>query len=328
MMVPVFVAARTEESATRFKAVNPFLKPEITVGPSSLFSWINEIVWSVQAPVALLVHDDTAFASTAMENVSYLVQQLNNAAPNWGVCGNAGLCFLGADEQLPSVIRYLVDPHGGPSSNVDHLGSIAEAVDGNTILVNVGALRDAKVKLPEVSDFQLYDLILSIEAILSGLSVYVSPLLACYHSSPGSYPHFQQALKEEAFLSYICNRISDDVLYTINGPIPISRDTSVVGRHGGIGEGKLLFRQGWGKGPKTIPGSGRGLVGKERQARILAEVADVVCNGSRADEFAATLSRLQPTAPTRALTQQDVEQAAKQASLAARLVRRVRRALS
>jgi hypothetical protein len=189
------------------------------LGQRSYFDVLNDVIWTTASSYALVVHDDVFLSELIIEDVTNLTTTLEAEWPSWGVCGNAGVLSFGIGIQPTSVIRYLYDAHGGPNFQ----GSIfpVQSIDGNVILLNIHALRDNNVRLPTFDGFQLYDIVLSIEALASGLAVLVAPQLASYHLSGGSQEGFDRAAKSGGFHHYLSQKLANREIQTLNGMIEI-----------------------------------------------------------------------------------------------------------
>ena len=214
----IHVAARNEAYAQQFAKNNPGAQNVILHrASSSLFTLLQSII-DGDDDYALFVHDDVFLPYSMNDYVLALIEELNTNWPNWGICGNAGITtptLAGGGR----VCRFLFDPHGGPS-----LGGFilpAETVDGNTILINCRALREADVRLPSFEGFQFYDISLSVETLAAGLAALLAPQLACYHNSKGNQSEFDRAFKSKSLNEYLANRLSNRYVNTLNGTLSL-----------------------------------------------------------------------------------------------------------
>lgn len=214
----VHVAARNSEYAEQFVSNNPGVdKPIIHEGVRSLFDLLQSII-AGDDEYALFVHDDVFLPKTINANIENLINQLNSEWPNWGICGNAGVI-------VPEIIdgsricRFLFDQHEG--NNLSGCIMPAETVDGNSILLNCRALKNANVKLPKFNGFQFYDISLSIETLCAGLAVLIAPDLSCYHNSGRNLKLFNDASQSKKNLDYLKNKICNRSIVTLNGTINI-----------------------------------------------------------------------------------------------------------
>ncbi|MEE9922407.1 MAG: hypothetical protein PBV01_03345 [Brucella anthropi] len=214
----IHVAARNDVYAKQFLRNNPNAQNVILhQGASSLFTLLQYII-DGEDDYALFVHDDVFLPSSMNEYLLTLLTDLNTNWPNWGICGNAGIIaptLAGSGRAC----RYLFDPHGGPS-----LGGYilpAETVDGNTILLNCRALREAGLRLPTFEGFQFYDISLSVETLAAGLAVLLAPKLACYHNSKGNQSEFDRAFNSKALIEYLSGRLSNRSISTLNGTLKL-----------------------------------------------------------------------------------------------------------
>ncbi|WP_155935252.1 glycosyltransferase family 2 protein [Methylobacterium sp. 10] len=213
------VAARSQSAADKFRQVNPALiDAEFHVGSESLFNLLNEIIAGPHS-FAMFLHDDAFYPSDFPERVNKAISDLNHEWPNWGICGNAGIGSIGYGLDTTQYVRFLFDPHGGPTQ----IGDVrpVESIDGNTMLINCDALKRNGVTLPTFFGYQLYDLCLSIETLFAGLAVLTSPLLACYHSSSGNQSDFTKAAASKGFLEFVGGRLSNRKFLTMNGVLKI-----------------------------------------------------------------------------------------------------------
>ncbi|QWK79608.1 hypothetical protein [Ochrobactrum sp. BTU1] len=186
-------------------------------GTSSLFELLQNII-AGDDDYALFVHDDVFLPSGINAHIEELKKELDADWPNWGICGNAGIVAptLAGNSRA---CRYLFDPHGGPSLCGYMLP--AETIDGNMILLNCRALRQASVSLPNFKGFQFYDISLSIETLAAGLAVLIAPNLACYHDSKGNQSEFDSAFSAKGLRDYLANRLSNELVYTLNGTLKL-----------------------------------------------------------------------------------------------------------
>lgn len=210
----VHVAARNEEHSRKFLRNNPGdIDVVIHCGENSLFKLLQSII-DGDDDYAIFAHDDVFFPSKINNIALKLIESLNADWPNWGICGNAGIVAptLTAGSR---VCRYLFDPHGGPSIGGHVLP--AETIDGNTILMNCRALRQAMVQLPMFEGFQFYDISLSVETLAAGLAVLVAPDLACFHNSAGNKSEFDRAFGSKAIIDYLSSKLSNSVVHSLNG---------------------------------------------------------------------------------------------------------------
>lgn len=187
-----------------------------------LYSFTNKIINDCNDDYALLCHDDVILPKDIENNVNNCINSANRyfGSNNWGVIGNAGLEIISKQ-----TITFLADPHTKilPYSTKNPI--IAESIDGNTMLLNIKALRRKKINLPkELSGYHLYDVILCMESYKNGLVCAISSWLYVKHLSKGNYDTFKEAIKEEQYQEYIRNSFSNQVITTINDLIEVDRD--------------------------------------------------------------------------------------------------------
>jgi hypothetical protein len=211
--IPVFVVCRSQATAAdwiRRAAQLPGLDVRPLLGVTSYYKAINELLQGgIEQPV-LLVHDDIRCGFDFAVAVRELLVELEQKFTNWGVCGNAGIFVDGQH-----VLRHLRDPHGGPDPGTDITPVLV--VDGNTLLLNVPALRQGEVRLPDFEGFHGYDVALSIESWLAGLAVFCDRRLFVMHKSGGDQIGFDRFCKGPAFTSYLASRLINTTLPTLNG---------------------------------------------------------------------------------------------------------------
>ena len=90
------------------------------------------------------------------------------------------------------------------------------------MLLNVKALREHSVTLPDFHGFHLYDIVLSIEVLSKGLSVLVAPELACFHASGGDQAGFDDSLTSDRFRSELASKVRNREIDSLNGPIDLN----------------------------------------------------------------------------------------------------------
>ena len=185
-MMHLHVVARSQETADAFLDRHKSLCSVTTVhrDVTSYFHMLNRIISHEQNEVDCIVHDDVFLSECFGDCVSELLAELEEAWPNWGVCGNAGVLPFTIGATAAPFVRYVFDPHGGPNFQGTILPAIG--VDGHMMLLNTARLRERGASLPAFSGFQLYDVTLCLEILRLGLAVLVAPHLACYHASSGS----------------------------------------------------------------------------------------------------------------------------------------------
>ncbi len=217
----IHVVARSQVSGDQFLTNHPSLEPQIRLelGTGSYFQLLSRLIATSTLPVVCVVHDDVMLCADFDAKINALVCILNDLWPNWGLAGNAGVLPLHLGYSATEVVRYLSDPHGGPNL-VGHILP-AQSIDGNVMLLNVGAMREKGLTLPALDGFQLYDVILSTETISAGLGVFVCPQLACWHGSEGNQEEFDRAKSSNVFKSYLLSRIRNKRLKTLNGVVEV-----------------------------------------------------------------------------------------------------------
>lgn len=220
----IHVVARSAAVGTEFLLRHPTLASQITVelGQRSYFEMLNHLIEEGEAPHACVIHDDVVLPSSFAERVDSLLQELDRNWPNWGLVGNAAVLTAGVGYAGARAVRYLSDPHGGP--NLARHILPAQTIDGNVMLLNLKAMRAKGLRLPDFDGFQLYDIVMSIEAISAGLGVLVAPHLACWHGSKGSQASFDRAASGEAFGRFCSNRLRNRSITTLNGLVKIGLD--------------------------------------------------------------------------------------------------------
>lgn len=187
-----------------------------------LYSFINKVIEDCKDDYALLCHDDIILPQNIERNVSNCINSANEylGFNNWGVIGNAGLEIISK-----RTITFLSDPHTKvlPYSTKNPI--IVESVDGNTMLLNIKALREKNISLPKgLSGYHLYDVILCMEAYKKGLVCAISSWLYVKHLSKGNYDSFKKAIREEQYQEYFRSSFSNHVITTINDLIEVRRN--------------------------------------------------------------------------------------------------------
>lgn len=216
----IHVVARSVAHGEAFSDRHAFLGGDLVIETdhNSYYDLLNRVIDVSASDYACVVHDDVYLCSSFREKLTSLVFVLNNEWPNWGIAGNAGVIPARVGYGASDVVRYVADPHGGPNL----IGHILPAIniDGNVMLLNIRALRERSVRMPQFDGYQLYDAILCIETITAGLGVFVAPQLACWHGSGGDQSAFDSA-KSVAIASYLTERIRNRVLQTLNGLVHV-----------------------------------------------------------------------------------------------------------
>lgn len=223
----IYVIARSDNAAELFLKRNPSASDIIIkLNQRSFFSFLNDVIMNANSDYACIIHDDVTLCSDFNDKLTLLISELNQSWPSWGLAGNSGVAPFRVGYSSTQIVRYLSDPHGGPN----FIGHIlpAMSIDGNVMLLNVRSLRERKVRVPSFDGFQLYDIILSIETISSGLGVFIAPHLSCWHDSKGKSEHFNQAADTDTFREYLASRIKNRHLLTINGLITSRLNSNIL----------------------------------------------------------------------------------------------------
>lgn len=187
-----------------------------------LYEFINGIIEKANVDYALICHDDVILPEGIDVNIVNAIKSMDSYVgdENWGVLGNAGLEVL-----TKRTLTYIADPHTKILPPKTERPKLVESLDGNTMLLNIKALRKKKVKLPEeLTGFHLYDLILCFESYRKGLVCGVTSELYVKHLSSGNYKSFVLATQEKKFQKYFRRNYSNHQITTINGLIEINRN--------------------------------------------------------------------------------------------------------
>ena len=217
----IHVVARSPLHGETFVRHHPTFSSRIKVelGWHSYFALLNYLISQTGQAYACVVHDDVCLRSDFFEQLQTLIEELHRDWPNWGLVGNAAVLPLSVGYSVTNVARYLCDPHGGP--NLSGYVLPAQSIDGNVMLLNLAAMRKVGVKLPAWEGFHLYDYVMSIETIASGLGVLIAPQLACWHGSTGNQKEFDCAKESSTFNSYLLHRLRNRRIQTLNGMVQI-----------------------------------------------------------------------------------------------------------
>ena len=159
----IHVVARSSDHLALFNRRHEQLygRVQFELGQTSFFALLNSVIATDERPYVCLAHDDVTFGSDFPSRVESLISRLNRDWPNWGVVGNTGLLSFRFGFDPTGVLLYVADPLHGPNFLVHVLHE--HCIVGNTMLLNVRALRQRGVVLPDWNGFQLYDIVLSIE---------------------------------------------------------------------------------------------------------------------------------------------------------------------
>lgn len=214
----IHVPARSKAAALVFQKRHPHMDVEFHFETQSLFSLLSTIIHS-NADYAIVCHDDVFLPVGFVSSAVALVERLNRTWPNWGLCGNAGILPFLVGGAATRTIRYVADPHGG----INYQGTTFPAItiDGNTMLLNLRAMRSRGVTMPQLPGFQLYDAFLAVATISAGLAVLVAPELACYHSSSGSQIDFDRVRSDRVFGEAFGKVVANLSLPTLNGDVRV-----------------------------------------------------------------------------------------------------------
>jgi hypothetical protein len=212
------VVARSCGHANRFRERHPDLCDCVTFEfCHSYYELLNRLIESDDLPYVCVVHDDITLAEGFASRTDALVSILNRDWPTWGLVGNAGILSFRFGFASTSIVRYLADTHCGPNLQGHVLP--AQSIDGNMMLLNIAAMRRRGLRMPAFEGFQLYDLVLSIEAARANLAVLVAPELACWHDSGGTQNAFDAAAASSQFQNYLRGVIANRSVPTLNGEL-------------------------------------------------------------------------------------------------------------
>ncbi len=184
-----------------------------------LFKFINLVIKECPTDYALVVHEDVILPETIDDSVNNAIKDSDAyfGSGNWGVIGNAGVEFLSK-----KVLTYISDPHTytlPPKTKHPH---IVESIDGNTMLLNIKAIRKNSITLPDyLVGYHLYDLILCTQCYINNLACGVSSWLYTKHLSAGNYQSFKEAIKEKQFQKYFSENFNNHTITSLNDTIPI-----------------------------------------------------------------------------------------------------------
>ena len=224
----ILVVARNKVTGEKFLSNHKALSDgiELLFNQSSYFACINALLGRTEDEVVCLVHDDVILPPEFGVRSNFLIRELEENWPNWGLVGNAAVGALKQGYLANQLIRYLSDSHGGPNL----VGPIlpAQSVDGNLMLLNLKAMRSRALKMPDFKGFHLYDIALSIECQCAGLAVLVAPQLSCWHGSGGNQYEFDQASQSASWSTYLSDHLENKQILTLNGEksIPLKKDST------------------------------------------------------------------------------------------------------
>lgn len=186
------------------------------------FQLINRVIAECRSGHALIAHDDVCLPFNLREKIDLAVTRANRefGKDGWGVLGNAGIGYLSN-----RVVRFLKDPHPDFIPYNSEKPVPVVHVDGNILLLNLGALRRRKVVLPpELTGFHCYDLVLTMEAYRAGLVCAADSSLFVQHNSGGSQAGFDQFLEKLEIRDYFRKNFLNHRFKTLNGDISVSPD--------------------------------------------------------------------------------------------------------
>lgn len=217
----IYIPCYSAKREKRFLEIHPFLEDNIRFikSPSSLFKVINEIIANENSP-CLFMHDDLYVDKYFLNRVQEGIEALKNRYPKWGVAGNCGVGLNLYGLSASPLVRYIIDLQGAP--NLPGRIIPAKSIDGNCILLNVPALKKYKTQLPDFQGYHLYDLILSIETIKSGLGCFIIPQLLCFHESKENQASFDACVASDSFKQYLSDNIKNNRLTSTKGDINVN----------------------------------------------------------------------------------------------------------
>jgi hypothetical protein len=230
----IHVVSRIKSDTDSFIRNHVNLYDHITIeeGYGTSVDLLNRLIQKSIKPHICLVHDDTWLPDNFNAHIEQLVSQLDQCWPNWGIAGNAGIIPMQAGYSANDTVRYLVDSHGGP--NLSNHILPAQSIDGNIILLNIPALRNAGVKLPSFNGIEKYDVsdvILSVETIMSGLGVYVASELSCVHKNKRIDGIYRRKLLRK-LNGYLGTRLNNNIVKTLYGHHNIKSRNNIEGKNG------------------------------------------------------------------------------------------------
>ncbi len=222
MVYLIHVIAKSKISGDAFLKSHPKLaaKLVIEVVQLSYLELLGDVIKKSTQAYVCVVSDDVLLCEDFIQLINNLVQQLDRDWPNWGLVGNTGMLSMSVGYATSDVVRYKSDPIAGPNM-AGHILP-AQSIDGNVMLLNVRAMRDAGLTFPSFDDFYWFDTVLSIETISAGLGVYVAPQLACWHGSVKNLAELDKAKSNDVFVDYLQTRLlANHSVKTVNGELKI-----------------------------------------------------------------------------------------------------------
>lgn len=191
------------------------------------FTFLDKIIVDSRYDFALVCHDDVVMPINMAERARIAIENANNqfGAGKWGVLGNAGVEYLSN-----KTVTFIRDPH---TALIPYRSKPLPVVsiDGNTLLLNLKALKEKSVRMPEeLSGFHLYDMSLLIECYRKGLVCAIDPELFVFHKSGGNQEAFDHEVKHGKFPEYWRKLFINNSVLTINGPISIETSLDYLKR--------------------------------------------------------------------------------------------------
>lgn len=219
-MIDVYVACRSEKYADRWlgqQKVHKEAQINIRTGNISYYQFIREVMVNAHGDYILVCQDDIWLGKGFFARANALIEELNTTYPNWGVASNHGTCIHGTH-----TYHYLRAPLKGPEKSA--FPKLVAAVGPNIQLINLKALRERKVELPEIKGFQGYDVLLSLICLKAGLLNIADHRLFVYHESSGNKKSFQTVVQSKPYQEALQSLYINHAFPSVYGTVIVDKD--------------------------------------------------------------------------------------------------------
>lgn len=214
-----YVLCRTEKSGGDFLARHPELKgcSELICDTTAFHTFFHTLLDTAKEDYICILHDDVYLGPTFKQRAESLVSTLHENHPSWGLAGNCGRIPFRVGYGANDLVRYITDPEEGPNLT----GAIlpGECIDGCVMLLNLQAIREKDISLPEFTEFRFYSYLLGWESLKAGLAVLICPHLACYHDGKDDLHGFLSFIESPELQKYFQSNIKNNYVNTIHGTV-------------------------------------------------------------------------------------------------------------
>jgi hypothetical protein len=180
----------------------------------TLYQLYNRIVREESNAYVLLCNASVWLGRGIAQAAEEIIQELEELYPNWGFCGNSG-------ERCDGGKRYPFVRMPGTNPINSLCPKPVLTAEDSVLLLNVRNLRNHRVYLPDVKSKSGFGLVLSCEALMTGLLPVVDcRLMSCYF--PQNERSLEHLEKNKELKGYLRDHFINHLIPTVYGPLLLS----------------------------------------------------------------------------------------------------------